>query len=502
VADDQPEVSTGAMIALYPPPTVVDALVVPDGEAPEELHCTVAYLGDAVDVDLQAMLSAAAAVVNRAPIIGSISGHAVFVGGEQDVLVALVDSADLEWLRRDLVDSLTAHGIEVNSEHGYTAHITRRYLDDNTLTGLPRMPPVPVAFGALAVVHGDRRIDLPFAAMAGEAIGPYARTAYAQGWAASGGPMTERVQAGCVAAVRLAIEHVGDPGILEATLRLGHLEGTWAAIFARREQIYRDHIAAITAAWLVVVRRINLAVAVRRCRDSLGLTEAADAGNAEHRDLITRAIAASVLAAAVGHDGDPVSREGLIAALAATLRAAQAEGVADALAIAAEDADGEFDFAQAYDDAFMNLGDVHDRFWGQALGLLDAIQGAVALALAKVLARAVRDGLSERDMLDAAQTALDSASVTAAVAMLIDFAISAAFTTGTRSLFGRYGVGTVNYLTAGDDNVCPVCDEAEGGNPWPVSEVPLPPQHHRCRCVISAAEDLPADAYDKYLEGS
>lgn len=501
MASDQPDFTDSVMIALYPPPAVVTTLAVPGGLPPEELHCTVAYLGDAVDVDLQAVLSAAAAVVNRAPIVGAIAGHAVFTG-DDDVLVALVDSADLEWLRRDLVDSLAAQGIEINAEHGYTAHITRRYLGEDTMVSLPRAAPMPVAFGALSVVHGERRIDLPFAGDAGEAIGPYARTAYAQGWAASGGPMTERVKAGCVAAVGLAITHAGDPGVLEATLRLGHLEGTWAAIFARREQIYTDHVAAITAAWLVVVRRINLAVAVRRCRDSLGLSEAADPANAAHRDLITRAIATAVLAAAIGHDGDPVGREGLIVALAATLRAAQAEGGADALAIAAQDVGGQFDLDAAYDDAFMYLGEVHDRFYAQAVGLLDQIAEAVALALAKVLARAVRDGLSEKDTLDAAQTALDSASVNAAVAMLIDFAISAAFTVGARSLFSRFTVATVNYLTAGDGVVCPLCEDAESGNPWPANDVPQPPQHHRCRCVLVAGDTLPTDAYDKYLEGS
>ena len=70
-------------------------------------------------------------------------------------------------------------------------------------------------------------------------IAPYARTAYAQGWAASGGPMTARVKAGCVAAVEHAIAHAEDPRILEVMLHLGRLEGAWALIYQRREEQHR-----------------------------------------------------------------------------------------------------------------------------------------------------------------------------------------------------------------------------------------------------------------------
>ena len=72
-------------------------------------------------------------------------------------------------------------------------------------------------------------------------IAPYARTAYAQGWAASGGPMTGRVKAGCIAAVEHAIEHADDPHILEVMLHLGKLEGAWALIYQRREEQHRKH---------------------------------------------------------------------------------------------------------------------------------------------------------------------------------------------------------------------------------------------------------------------
>ena len=76
-----------------------------------------------------------------------------------------------------------------------------------------------------------------------------ALNAYAAGWALSDGPMSPRVQAGCLAAVQTALEHADDPAVLEATLHIGKLEGTWARFFARREQVIETGTAAVRDAW-------------------------------------------------------------------------------------------------------------------------------------------------------------------------------------------------------------------------------------------------------------
>src|SRR5215475_1321028 len=91
----------------------------------------------------------------------------------------------------------------------------------------------------LSVVHGEDRLDLPLQ----DGLAAIAREAYAMGWAASRGPMTDRVRAGSVAAVDLALAHWDEPGVLEATLQLGHLEGIWAGIFDRRLQLHADSLA-------------------------------------------------------------------------------------------------------------------------------------------------------------------------------------------------------------------------------------------------------------------
>lgn len=163
-ASNSPDHSTGCMLALYPPPELAAQLAVPDGLPPGELHLTVAYCGKADDVDQTALLRAAQQTARRGPIAARISGLARFVGGEDgDVIVALVDSPDLEDLRRDVTDQLAAAGIDYPRDHGYTPHITLIYLDPGA--DAPEeieIEPAEVTFAALSVVHGEQRTDLPF----------------------------------------------------------------------------------------------------------------------------------------------------------------------------------------------------------------------------------------------------------------------------------------------------------------------------------------------------
>lgn len=162
------DVADGVMIAMYPPPDVADALAVPGGLPAAELHVTVAYPGSLDTVpDVNPLLMAADMITNRGPITAQIAGHARFTGGDGDVLVALVDSPDVEDLRRDLVDALSAQGVDLDRTHGYTAHITLGYCDPDDTLPLDRLEPMTVTFDALSVVHGEDRQDVPF----GEADG-------------------------------------------------------------------------------------------------------------------------------------------------------------------------------------------------------------------------------------------------------------------------------------------------------------------------------------------
>jgi 2'-5' RNA ligase len=213
VADTQPDYSGSCMIALYPPPAAAGKLAVADGLDAEGMHVTIAYTGDAADVDRKALKAVAKALASRAPFTATISGHARFTGGDKDVIVALVDSPELETLRSDARKALDAAGIAVPSEHGFTPHLSIQYCGQDDADPVGRLASFPVKFGAVSAVHGKKRTDYPFTDSLAEA----ARSAYAAGWALSGGPMTDQVRAGCTAAVAHATENRDDPGILEVS---------------------------------------------------------------------------------------------------------------------------------------------------------------------------------------------------------------------------------------------------------------------------------------------
>lgn len=326
-------------------------------------------------------------------------------------------------------------------------------------------------------------------------IAPYARTAFAQGWAASGGPMTERVKAGCVAAVALAVENAHDPGVLEATLKLGQLEGVWALVYDRREQVYAAHIDAIATLWRQAAIRVDLQLAVRRFRDSLGLSTEV-VGDDDHRQMVARQVAASVAMTIAGQDAHPDDRDALIAAIIAALRAGYAEGIAGALAVAAQEDDVEdFDVDVAYAAAQAQLTD--QQFHYQAATLLGQLQEAIAKQLAKVLAGAGAD-MDFGQMLDLAKRTIGAVGVAALLALLLDFAIGQMVTAGIRALYGRYDVGQLNFVSAGDDLVCALCEDAENSSPYDRDLAPSPPLHFRCRCVLTSAGELSSRAFDDF----
>src|SRR5689334_2919104 len=195
-----PDYSDGCMIALYPPPNVADALAIDGGLTPEDMHVTVAYLGPAADIDGDALREVVAELAERQPFTAQLAGHARFTGGDKDVIVALIDSPDLEDLRRDTLDALAERGIEVPRDHGYTAHLTVQYLDADEPSPTDRLDAAPIEFTALSAVHGTDRTDTPLE----HPVAAPAREAFAAGWAISQGPMTDRVRAACTAAVQTA----------------------------------------------------------------------------------------------------------------------------------------------------------------------------------------------------------------------------------------------------------------------------------------------------------
>lgn len=468
-----PDYSGSCMIAVYPPPSLAQNMAVPDGLEPDDMHVTVAYCGDAADVDPQALVDVATELARRDPIRASIAGHARFTGGETDVAVALVDSADLEDLRRDALRALDARSVVVPREHGFTAHMTLTYLDQDADLPVDRLPARPVAFGAVSAVHGDNRTDIPFGRP--DPLGEAAREAYSAGWALSGGPMTERVQAGCEAAVSYAHEHATDPDVLEVALHLGSLEGTWAGIFDRREALHGQVDRDALALWRAMLGQLDRGDTLTRIRQILGLAEAVSATDKKRRrEQIAAAIAALLMLMRRTDDWQK-----LVALVAGALSGAHLAGW-DAAHTLAADLQG----ISAADLANTTPPGLDpDGAHATALRVLDAGLAAAAARAARRLTAddyEPDDATLDGDLQDQLDDGTDLSSA-------IDTALSAAYGAAMLAGFVRQNVQLLNFLTAGDTRVCPVCDEAEVNSPYTPATFPSLPIHPGCRCVPAPA---------------
>lgn len=322
------------------------------------------------------------------------------------------------------------------------------------------------------------------------AISAYAELAleaYRIGWARSGGPMTDRVREGAKTAVAMACEHAHEPGILEATLKLGSLEGTWAKVYQRRGELIARHSYAAVAAWKTVLTRDQIAVAVSDFRRRAGITEAAES-RADHDEIKAAAIAAAT-ALIRGLPNRPEWKS-LRASIRNALAAGHAEGIVGAIAVAA-DRIGKtgLDWDGAYTHMYDALADL-ETLWADADGWLATVLKQAAGELGRSLAAAAASESTYAQMLASAMAALDSGDVQA-VSFVVDWALSTALAQGALHLYSSEGATSIDWMTAADDRVCASpCQENEDNGPYAPADFPSCPGHPRCRCTPAASVDL------------
>lgn len=491
----QPDFSDGSMIALYPPPDAATALAIPGGLPPDELHLTIAYTGKAADTSRKQLRAAVRALADRDQFPATISGHARLTSDpRQDVIVALVDAPQLDDLRSDAYSELGQRGIEPASDHSALHHITLAYIGKDDPDPVVRLNPRKIAFTAVTATHGGSRQAHDFDTGLAEA----ARQAYTAGWALTGQPVTETARQGCGAAIHTALLHAGDVHVLEATLQVGKLHGTWARIFDRREQIIGEHVKKVAEAWSAITSSIDATPAIR--------TLLAEAGRLHETDGWTRSIseaaAANLLSGLYAHDKHHLLQN----AVQDAIRAGMADGRTAAMALRAEKAgrelaetitDDPFSWSLTYQQVYDQLEHLPELPLMAQAWIQRMIQGA-ARSIGVLLARLLEAGASRADMADevvAALTATTDATPSArAVTAFVDQAVSQAYSQASLDLYQSEGTEQAWFVTAGDDRVDQECRDAENNSPYPPAQCPVPGLHPGCRCVVTGDDPAPFKA--------
>jgi len=125
----------GVMVALVPPREIAEQLAMADGQPVDDLHITLAYLGNVADYrpDQLARLPrvVAAWASGQRPVTVRVGGVGTFNNAykDQHVLYAAMDIPGGAQVHTSLAQHLERHGYRLPSEHGWTPHMTLRYVD-------------------------------------------------------------------------------------------------------------------------------------------------------------------------------------------------------------------------------------------------------------------------------------------------------------------------------------------------------------------------------------
>lgn len=142
------------MVSLEFTPEDQKRLAQPGGLPPEELHVTLGYYGDSRERDDEALLRRITR--NLAESIGpfevQLNGLTRFSGDESDPIVVNVDSPIIENLRA----MLQQQGPKIESEHGFSPHMTLGYIKPEEDTPFRRWEPLTVTIETIALHYGPK----------------------------------------------------------------------------------------------------------------------------------------------------------------------------------------------------------------------------------------------------------------------------------------------------------------------------------------------------------
>lgn len=159
----------GIMIALLIPYEQAESLALKPEDVPEgaevipadQLHVTLTYLGTIQDAtftakELLGVLSIFA--TGQAPITGSLNGYGKFVVSHKEGLQVCYlnfDSPQLPDFHHELLEVLEEMGLEFESNHGFTPHVTLAYTPEGEeIKTLPALP-IEITFDRFMLAYGE-----------------------------------------------------------------------------------------------------------------------------------------------------------------------------------------------------------------------------------------------------------------------------------------------------------------------------------------------------------
>jgi len=162
-----PAVHNGAMVALYPPIEIARKLAVAGGLPADDMHLTLAFLGDADAIDAagrqRAELALRALALESPMLDATVNGLGRFMAhaenDNKECVIALIDSLDLPALRQKVVEALAKEGVPLPSAHGFLPHMTLSYVTPGAGMAMP--PLMTLQFRELHLVWGKEHITIP-----------------------------------------------------------------------------------------------------------------------------------------------------------------------------------------------------------------------------------------------------------------------------------------------------------------------------------------------------
>jgi DNA topoisomerase IB/2'-5' RNA ligase len=165
--DDSDQEHTGAMIALIPSEADLERLAVPGGEPKEELHCTLAYLGEAVGFDDYTRDQLITTMQDMARDMPELMADGFAINffnpkGENPCVVLGLSGDQLRIVHDETWARIQANSQNITENHSpWIPHITLIYTQDHQVATELHDKTGSVVFNQIRVAFGGDITDIP-----------------------------------------------------------------------------------------------------------------------------------------------------------------------------------------------------------------------------------------------------------------------------------------------------------------------------------------------------